>query len=160
MGWKKGLRYLRSLITLNDTPERIAMGFAVGIFLAFTPLLGLHTFLGLLAAFLFGLNRVAVLVGVFVNNPWTLVPIYGLATYLGGLLLGFPASAALPELDWGALFEARFWAGLVRDWRVLKPLFLGSTVLAFAAATLSYFLLRHFIRKARLARAAAGSLPA
>jgi hypothetical protein len=58
------LKFLGRLLNLNDTPERIAFAFAIGVFLAFSPLLGLHTFLGLTLAFLFGLNRVAVLVGL------------------------------------------------------------------------------------------------
>ena len=143
---------MRSLVSLNDTPERIAMGFAVGVFLAFTPLLGLHTLLGLLAAFAFGLNRVAVLVGVFVNNPWTLVPIYGLATFVGGLLVGFPPASAIPDLEWHSVFQGRFWSDMAREWRLLKPLLLGSSILAFPAAFLSYILVLRLIQKAKDAR--------
>ena len=54
---RKFRHYLRRLLALDDTPERIALAFAVGVFLAFSPLLGLHTVLGLAIAFLFGLNR-------------------------------------------------------------------------------------------------------
>ena len=149
MSWGKGSRYLRSLVSLNDSPQRIALGFAVGIFLAFSPLLGLHTFLGLLIAFLFGLNRVAVLVGVFVNNPWTLVPIYGLAAYLGGLLVGFPPAVLGTSLDWKALMQSRFWTELVKDWEFLKPLLVGSTILSISCALISYPLALFLVRKAR-----------
>ncbi len=34
------------LLALDDTPERIARAFAVGVFLAFSPLIGLHLLLG------------------------------------------------------------------------------------------------------------------
>src|SRR2546422_11400139 len=91
------------VLVLEDTPERIALGFAVGVFLAFSPFLGLHTLLGLTLAFLFGLNRVAVLVGLFVNNPWTLVPIYAAATYIGGIFLGDAPSAVLPDFGWSRM---------------------------------------------------------
>ncbi len=148
------LRFLSRLLNLNDTPQRIALAFAIGVFLAFTPLLGLHTFLGLTLAFLFGLNRVAVLIGLFVNNPWTLLPIYGAAVYVGGLLVGFPAASALPDFGWQQVWHASFWLRLVRDWRVLKPLVLGSVVLSLAASVLSYMLALVLIqkRKARKAR--------
>ncbi len=63
--------YLRRLLALVGTPERVAFAFAVGVFLAFSPLLGLHAILGLTIAFAFGLNRAAVLIGVFVSNPWS-----------------------------------------------------------------------------------------
>ncbi len=150
MSWAKG--FLRSLVSLNDTPERIALGFSVGVFFAFSPLLGMHTFLGLLVAFVFGLNRVAVLVGVFINNPWTLVPIYGLAAYVGGLLIGFPPAASLPNLEWGAVLNGRFWAELAGHWGLIKPLLLGSVILSVGSALISYPVALFLVQKARSGR--------
>ncbi len=150
MSWAK--RSLRSLVSLNDTPERIALGFAVGVFFAFSPLLGMHTFLGLLVAFVFGLNRVAVLVGVFINNPWTLVPIYGLAAYLGGLLVGFPPAASLPNLEWSGVLQRRFWAELAGHWGIVKPVLLGSTILSVGFALISYPVALFLVQKARAGR--------
>lgn len=139
--------YLKRLLALNDTPERIALAFAVGVFLSFSPLLGLHTILGICIAFLFGLNRVAILMGLFVNNPWTLVPIYALATYLGGVLIGFPAASPLNGLPWSQLWSSGFWSQIFRHWPWILPMFLGSTILAFLCAAIAYplalFIVRH-----------------
>jgi uncharacterized protein (DUF2062 family) len=143
------LRYLRRLLSLEDTPERIAFAFAIGVFLAFSPLLGLHTFLGLSLAFYFGLNRVAVLVGVFVNNPWTLVPIYAAATYVGGSLIGFPVTATLPDFGWSEIWRSIFWMQLVQHWRLLLPMLVGSLILSVLAAVLSYPLALYLIHKGR-----------
>lgn len=140
---------MQKLVTLDDSPHRIALGFAVGVFLAFTPLLGLHTVLGLLIAFAFGLNRVAVLVGVFVNNPWTLFPIYGLATYVGGLFVGFPSSLPLAALGFGGIFKSRFWIEVAGTWEFWKPLLLGSVILSCTAAALSYLLLLFVITRVK-----------
>lgn len=140
---------MQKLVTLDDSPHRIALGFAVGVFLAFTPLLGLHTVLGLLIAFAFGLNRVAVLVGVFVNNPWTLFPIYGLATYVGGLFVGFPSSLPLAALGFGEIFKSRFWIEVAGAWGFWKPLLLGSAILSCTAAALSYLLVLFVITRAK-----------
>ena len=68
-------RWLDHLLHTHDTPERTAAAFAVGVFFGFSPFLGLHTVLGLVVAFAFGLNRVAVLLGVYSNLPW-IVPAY------------------------------------------------------------------------------------
>jgi uncharacterized protein (DUF2062 family) len=66
----------RSLLAIDDPPERTALAFSVGVFIAFSPLLGLHTILATLLAFLFRFNKVAIYSGTFVNNPFlTLVPI-------------------------------------------------------------------------------------
>jgi uncharacterized protein (DUF2062 family) len=143
-------RFLRRLFVLDDTPERIALAFALGVFLAFSPLLGLHTFLGLIFAFSFGLNRFALLLGVFVNNPWTLVPIYAAGTYLGGLLVGFPSRPPLPHFNWQALLSSDFWVQLAGQWHILKPMLLGSTILSVIAAALSYAAALYFIRHRRV----------
>jgi uncharacterized protein (DUF2062 family) len=151
MRWTGNSRYLERLVSLDDSPQRIALGFAVGVFLAFTPLLGLHTLLGLLLAFAFGLNRVAVLVGLFINNPWTLFPIYGLATYVGGLFVGFPPSSHVPPLGFGALFQTRFWVEMAGKWAFWKPLLLGSAILSCAAAAFSYILTLLIVRRMKSA---------
>ena len=57
------------------------------MFFGFSPLLGLHTVLGLAFAFAFNLNRVAVLLGVYSNLPWILPAYYSLATLLGAAIL-------------------------------------------------------------------------
>ena len=132
------LLFLRRLLALEDTPERIALAVAVGVFLAFSPFLGLQTFLGLIVSFLFGLNRVAVLMGVFLNNPWTLVPIYAAGGYLGGLVMGQPSEISLPAFGWSQLWQRTFWIQLAGQWPVFKPLFVGSFILSFISAILSY----------------------
>ncbi len=56
----------------DDTPQRTAAAFALGVFFGFSPILGFHTMLGLVFAFALDLNRVAVLLGVYSNLPWIL----------------------------------------------------------------------------------------
>jgi uncharacterized protein len=131
---------------LDDTPERIAFAFSLGVFLAFSPLIGLHTFLGLIFSFLFGLNRVALFVGVFVNNPWTLVPIYAASTWLGSLLVGLPSHPPLPDFQWQALWSSGFWMQLAGQWHLLKPMVLGSSILSVVISVLSYVAALHIIR--------------
>lgn len=142
-------QYFRRLHSLDDTPERIALAFAFGVFLAFSPLLGLHTLLGLTIAFIFGLNRVAVLLGVWVNNPWTLVPIYAAAAYVGRLLIGLSGNRTLPAFDWGEIWHIRFWVQAGRHWDVLKPVVLGSTILSFVSGALSYPVALYIVRKGK-----------
>jgi uncharacterized protein len=139
----------RRLLALNDTPERIAFAFALGVFLAFSPLLGLHTVLGLVLAFVFGLNRVAVLFGLLINNPWTIVPIYFAGTYVGRLFVAGAEWPRIPDLTLSRLANLEFWEGLASHWRVLKPLLLGSTILSVIFAAVSYAVALHLIRRGR-----------
>jgi uncharacterized protein (DUF2062 family) len=144
--------YLRRLLALEGTPERVACAFAVGVFLAFSPLLGLHTILGLIVAFAFGLNRAAVLIGVFVNNPWTIVPIYTAGAYLGWFIFGFPASPSAPHLRWSDFWTGELWRSIFTNGSVMKPLIFGSTILSFVAAAVSYPIALWVIRQERAYR--------
>ncbi|MGC4081585.1 MAG: DUF2062 domain-containing protein [Vicinamibacterales bacterium] len=80
-------RWLEALLHVHDTPERTAAAYALGVFLGFSPFLGLHTIVAIALAFIFSLNRVAVLLGVYSNLPWILVPYYAFATAVGAFIL-------------------------------------------------------------------------
>ena len=81
----------RRLLSLDDPPERTALAFSIGVFIAFSPFLGLHTVLATLVAFAFRFNKVAVYSGTFINNPFlTLVPIIIASYAVGAFLLGRP----------------------------------------------------------------------
>jgi uncharacterized protein (DUF2062 family) len=149
---EKVAHFIKRLLALDDTPERIAKAFAMGVFLAFSPLLGLHVFLGFTLPFVLGLNRIAFLLGVFINNPWTLIPIYAAGTYLGGLLMGFPPQPTLPNFEWHSLGDAGYWVQLVRHWHILKPMVLGSFVLSAILSVFSYFAALYMIRQRRTRR--------
>src|ERR1041385_7304206 len=81
----------RRLLALDDPPERTALAFSIGVFIAFSPLLGLHTLLATLIAFLFRFNKLAIYTGTFINNPFlTLVPIIIVSYAVGAMVLGRP----------------------------------------------------------------------
>jgi uncharacterized protein (DUF2062 family) len=80
----------RRLLALDDPPERTALAFSVGVFIAFSPFLGLHTILATLIAFLFRFNKIAIYAGTFVNNPLLLVPIIVASYAIGAFFLGRP----------------------------------------------------------------------
>ena len=50
------------LLAIRDTPEAIAGGVAIGIFIGFTPLFGLKTILTILFAWLTGSNIIAAVI--------------------------------------------------------------------------------------------------
>ena len=114
----------------------MATAFAIGVFIGMSPLLGLHTILGLLAAWLFRLNRIITLVGVFVTNPWTIVPIYSFGTWVGANIIGI--DNILPEIDWSHITII----GFLKEFRpLLLPFLIGNTVIGIASAVVSYVLI-------------------
>ncbi len=138
---------IRLFLQADGNPHDLALAFAVGVFFGFSPLLGLHTVLGLAAAVLFRLNKLAVLAGVYSNNPWIIGPFYVGATWLGLQLTGLPEGTALPSFGLTKIFQADFWLGLAAQWRLLIPTFVGSTILCSIFAVLSYPLALWTIRK-------------
>jgi uncharacterized protein len=138
-------RWLALLLHTHDTPQRTAAAFALGVFFGFSPFLGLHTGLGLICAFAFGLNRLAVVAGVYANLPWIIAPYYTATTLVGARLMGIPLPHQFGQ-RLGALFELSllsqaFWTGLGQILQpLLWPFAVGSTLGALALAALSYWL--------------------
>jgi hypothetical protein len=148
-------RWLDTLLHIEDTPERTAAAFALGVFFGFSPFLGFHTILGIVFAFLLNLNRVAVLLGVYSNLPWILAPYYGFATMVVGATITrhrFPPNF---EAQIGALFElslfhAQFWKRLIVLMTPFAwPYAVGSTICALILAAAAYPLALAFVTSRR-----------
>src|SRR5215211_2453768 len=133
----------RRLLAIDDPPERTALAFTIGIFIAFSPFLGLHTIMATVVAFAFRFNKVAIYTGTFVNNPFlTLVPII-LASYaVGAFLLGRPLDlpdAGLALLRDPHLLTASYWRELFAQfWGLLLPFTIGGTVLSVVCSLAAY----------------------
>ncbi len=144
----------RRLLALDDPPERTALAFAVGIFIAFSPFLGLHTILATALAFLFRFNKIAIYTGTFVNNPiLTLVPIIIASYAVGAFLLGRPLSLpdeSLQLLTHPHIFSGAYWRELFYgSWDVLWPFTVGGMILSVIFSLVSYPLTLFFLRRRR-----------
>ena len=129
-------RILKTLLGLDDTVHRTALAFALGVFLAFSPLLGFQTLLALCIAFLFKMNRAAIVVGTLVNNPWTLPFIYSAEFLLGAFLLGSPGLTP-PGLNWSSFLSL---SALEQIKSILLPIFVGFIPLGTGSALAAYFI--------------------
>lgn len=134
---------IKKLLQIEDTPERTALAYSIGIFLGFSPFLGLHTISGIGIAFLFGLNRIAVLLGVWTNTPWGLLPYYTLATWLGTKLLGYKLdySTFREILDLGTrkgFLSMDFWNGIYSQKGLFLSFNMGSLLLSSLLALIAY----------------------
>jgi len=141
-------RFLRRILHLGDSPDRTAFAFALGVFLGFSPLVLLHTILGIFLAFVFRLNRLAVLVGVYLNTPWTLAPVASLGTALGLFILG--RQSPLPDLALASMLSREFWTEMRSDVRdLLLPFFIGNTIIALVAGVIAFFVFRRILVRYR-----------
>jgi uncharacterized protein (DUF2062 family) len=142
---------VQKLFHIEDTPERTAMAYSIGVFLGFSPFLGLHTILGVALAFLLGMNRIAVLLGVWSNTPWFIIPFYSLATWIGMEITGFRLShGVFTELFQSGVTEgflgSHFWSQLTSQWGLLLSFGVGSLLLSALLSSAAYFLSLRGIR--------------
>lgn len=139
-------RCVHRLAALGETPHKTALAFAVGVFLSFSPFLGLQILMGLAAAVTLKLSRVALLIGLCSNLPWIMIPWYAATTAAGAAILRFPLtadfSAKMARLLENPVYRRSFW-DQASD--VFGPLLwsflLGSTVGAAVLAVVAYFIM-------------------
>lgn len=169
-GWRRGLEYLGHRVRrLPDTPHRISLGFACGVFSSFTPFFGLHLVLAFVLARALRGNVLASLIGTVVGNPITFPLIASLSLWLGRQFLGYGATgrdfsrlsdafALAADGIWTSLLSLvgladSHWAQLVPFFRdVLWPYFLGGLGPGLLAAVVSYYLTRPLIATYQLRR--------
>lgn len=123
---------LRQVLHLQESPQRTAIAFALGVFIAFSPAYGFHTIMVVLSTWLFGLNVVALLAGAFINNPWTVVPILGLTYWTGALLLG---RSETPTFSWQ---DMSFYGIYQQVLPYAVPFAVGGLALSVLGALLTY----------------------
>ena len=133
---------LRQVVHLQESPQRTALAFAVGIFIAFSPLYP-HTVLVLMSAWLFRLNVLALFAAASVNNPWTMVPILGATYWTGALFMGH---TDVPTFSWDDLSFAAIYQQVLP---YAVPFALGGFVLSVIGALLTYPAAVFFVSKYR-----------
>jgi uncharacterized protein (DUF2062 family) len=130
---------LRRLTRPGETPEQTSRAFAIGVFIAFTPTLGLHFIAAWIVGWFFRLNFAALFAGTAVNNPLTIAPLYGFCLWIGVLLVG--GDDPRDPIDW--TFS---WALMEQLRPLLLQFMLGTLLVGTIASWISYWL---FLRLAR-----------
>ena len=124
--------------------RKVAMGVAVGLAVGVIPL-PIQMLVAALAAVLCRCNVAAAVAATWLTNPFTLVPIWGLALWLGSLVVdtgGVGSAPAMLALDWGApsTWWPASWAWLSNmgpAWLVGMPM--AAVVLGTAAYTAVFY---------------------
>jgi len=130
------LNFLR-LVRLHATPEEIAKGFALGIFIGMTPTFGAQMPIAFFFAWLLKENKLAAMLGVWITNPVTAPFIYASEYEFGRLLLGMEQLSLPTEYSFETLSNM--------SWDILVPLLVGSLIFAVLFTFISYALTIRFI---------------
>lgn len=81
------LRWWRRIISLDDTPESISVSVAIGVFIAWTPTIGLQMIISFFLCWIARVNRVAGPLMAWITNPLTIVPIFYVNYVVGRAVL-------------------------------------------------------------------------
>jgi uncharacterized protein (DUF2062 family) len=144
----------RRLLAIDDPPERTALAFSIGVFIAFSPFLGLHTIMATALAFAFRFNKIAIYTGTFINNPFlTLVPIIIASYAVGAFVLGRPLQLpdeGLELLTNPHIFSADYYRRIfIESWNIVWPFSVGGMVLSVVCSVLAYPLTLRALRAYR-----------
>ena len=149
-------RTKRFLADPSLEPHHLAWSFALGLAIAWNPLLGTHTGLVILfCALLKKLHRPLTFLGAFTNNPWTMVPIATASALFGNLLLGRGLHLDLSGVDWTSLgwhscsSREGFQAATAMLKPILAPYLLGGFVASALAVPVGYFLMLRLAHRLR-----------
>jgi uncharacterized protein (DUF2062 family) len=78
------------LMVQERSPHKLALTWALGVFIGISPLIGLHTLMTILFGWMFALSIPALFaVSVLINNPWTMILVYSIDHVFGAWFLNF-----------------------------------------------------------------------
>ncbi|MEC7381287.1 MAG: DUF2062 domain-containing protein [Pseudomonadota bacterium] len=129
------------LIKISDTPHSISLGFAIGVFSAFTPLIGLHIVIAIFFSWLVNANYLSSVAGTFIGTPIT-YPFMWISSILVGNIF-FSVDNLNKDLFENFSFYSWDFFLLIKPF--LWSFVIGSTVLGLISSFLSYFLLKKLV---------------
>lgn len=139
-------RYYHKIVHFNESPRKIAMSLAVGMFIGLAVPLGLQTILIIPVCLLFSTNLLLTLAISFISNPLTIIPIYVAAFSIGEFITGntnswnnFNFLVENPGLD--AFMKLGMDGFLVY--------FSGSIPLGLIAAIITFFITAYLVKSYR-----------
>lgn len=152
-GWRRVIGYWRHRMQrLPDSPTRIALGFACGVYVCFTPFFGFHFFVAAALAWILRGNILASAIGTFVGNPITFPFIAAVCLELGVMITGGRIRDGIEDMPFTEMAIL-----FLRNLELLVfPYFIGGLAPGIAAAALSYFIIKPIVagyqkrRRARL----------
>ena len=145
-------------IRLQATPESLARGVALGLFISTTPTFGVQTFIALFLAALLRCSKIAAVVAAQLTNALTAPFIFLGTYYMGAVILDSPFDQSrldglLDGFEWGSVWTSGFsafvplWEGF-RD--VFVSLWVGGLIVGVVLAAIGYFVVLGIDTKAHM----------
>ncbi len=137
--------FYRRLVRLRGKPVAIARGFAVGVFAGCFPFFGFQTFIGIILAALLRGSKVTAVIGTWISNPITYIPLYVLNFKVGKLLLGVK-SVSSQDVDFKS-FSSLMESGSIFIITFLVGCFVVGAIASISSYFLSLYIFQRLQRK-------------
>ena len=133
---KFGKSIYDKLVKIDDSPQRVALGFGLGVFCGILP--GTGPVASLVVAFIFRVNKVAALTGSLLTNTWLSIVTFLAAVKLGSAVVGADwnevyvrCKEVIRNFDWKELSAIPFT-------EILLPLLIGYLVVGLISGAVAY----------------------
>ena len=146
---KKIRSLIERLIVQERSPHKLALTCALGTFIAISPLIGAHTIMTFLFSWMLSLSIPAVfMVSVFINNPWTMVPIYSFDHFFGKWLF---TVLDIDHVSWDPAWSEQFNLFLEQHIGIgglsLSAFLIGGNLLAIVISAMLYIPMKRIFRR-------------
>lgn len=138
------------LFKINDTPQKIALGFGLGVFSGILP--GTGPVAALFLAFILRVNRASAFIGCLLTNTWLSFVTFLLAIKTGSAILNI--SWQQVRQNWNSLFRQFSWPNLfkISVLKVIFPVILGYLIIGICLGVFTYLITLVIIIKAKQRR--------
>lgn len=147
--WPRFRDQFLEMLGRHQEPEKVAASFAIGVAIAFTPLLGLHFLMALVIAVVLKLNKLDVVLGTLVVNPLTLGPVSAAALPVGRFVVQ-ARQEAVGHMPWADLLRPGAWAHAGPAMRTIGLHWgIGMFTFSLVFGVLTYIVLVRVLRRRR-----------
>ncbi len=137
--WIK-LHYYK-IVRIDDPPDKIARGVAIGVFMGIFPTFGLGILFAIVAAYILKANRAAAVLGSFIMNPLTTPIFWTISAAVGSVIFWEDRALVMSSIKNHQFLNGIGWAYVV--------FLIGNLIVSAAFSASSYFITKKWVVKHR-----------
>ena len=152
--WSRTRRYVvENVLHATDSPHKLALGAAIGMFVALLPAMGIQMYLTFVIAWMCRANKVIGLPLAWISNPATMIPLYWSLFEVGRRILGYDAMTPgwwreLGDPPSGWIAGPKFYWDKFTE--IAWPLWFGCTLVGLILAIATYMIVYFGVRSYRM----------
>lgn len=140
------LIYLK-LFRIHDAPQKIALGFGLGVFLGILP--GTGPIAALILAITFRLNRASSLLGSLITNTWISLTTFLFAIKIGSVIMGLNWQQVYNQSS--IIFKNFHFKNLlsISFLKIILPILIGYFLIGICAGLIAYVIILIVLKRKR-----------